>query len=77
VYLHDGDETRIEIVGFGLPRVENFDGKGAPRNGEDGTGAEVGAELFGVEGGRGDDEMYLIVFEADGVAYLLTEDAAV
>lgn len=55
--LHDGDEGSVEVVGFWFLGVENLYREGTTWNGEDGTFIEIFGELFGVEGGRGNDDL--------------------
>lgn len=47
--LHDGDERSVQVVAFGFFGVEDLNGIGSPRDGEDGAFEEVFRELFSVK----------------------------
>jgi len=53
--VHDGDEGCIEVVAFGFATVQNLDGIGATRNGEDRAVVEILREFLGIESCRGDN----------------------
>ena len=58
--LHHGDERRVEVVGLGRLGVQDFDGEGAPRDGEDWALEEVGGVLLSIKRGRGADELEVL-----------------
>lgn len=55
--LHDCDERGVEIVAFGLLRVQDFYRVGTAGDGEDGTLEEVFRELFSIERSGSDDNL--------------------
>ena len=55
--LHDGNERRVQIIGFWLLSVESLYRICSTWNGEDGASEEVLRELLSIEGGRGNDEL--------------------
>lgn len=54
--LHDSDERRVQVIGFGLFRVKNFDRVCATGDGENGTTTEVFGELLRIKSRRSADE---------------------
>ena len=54
--LHDSDKCSIQIIGFGLFRVHDFDRESSAGNRENGTTVEIFGELFSVKCGGGDNQ---------------------
>lgn len=55
--LHHGDERCVEVIAFGLFRVQDLDGVRSTGNREDRAAEEVLGELFCIESGGGDDQL--------------------
>ena len=62
--LQHGPYGGLEVVTLGLGGIEDLDGEGTTRDGEQWGVVEVGLELLGIEGGRHDND--LEVFAAGG-----------